>query len=428
MLNGCVTYGGSMSDHELRFALNNELHGRPGLPVKAPARVTHLAYTLTATDADPLVHVAQLFENFSQLVPVADAVHHSGQIANGLFKFERHGEFYRISVTVDGKQSGGEAISNLPADWVNSLPGKRLVAIQTHILGKAHKVPTAKALNDIFGHDELACSAVNQGQAVVWTDFRIAADGYSRMIVHDKGLSPMRLGRLIRRLHELETYRMMALLAFPLARQLQQRIGPLENSLSLTISDMLSAKGAEEDGKLLLDLSTIARDVEELSNRSSYRFAAARAYGALVNKRIAELSEERVMSYQLLGVFLDRRFSPALATCAAVADRISGLAVRSERASNLLRTRVDIALEGQNQQLLRSMEASSRQQLTLQQTVEGLSVVAISYYAISIFAKLVEESAAYVPGMNGELVKLASIPIILVGVWLGLRRLRKRLA
>ena len=134
------------------------------------------------------------------------------------------------------------------------------------------------------------------------------------------------------------------------------------------------------------------------------------------------------MSYQRLGVFLDRRFSPALATCAAVADRIAGLALRSERASNLLRTRVDIALEGQNQQLLRSMEASSRQQLTLQQTVEGLSVVAISYYAISIFAKLVEESAPYLPWMNGELAKLASIPVILVGVWLGLRRLRKRVS
>lgn len=417
-----------MSDHELRFVLNNELHGRPGLPVKAPARVTHLAYTVTATDADPLIPVSQLFQKFEKPIPPAGAVHHSGQIANGLFKFERHGEFYRISVTVEGKQAGGEAISNLPADWVASLPGKRLVAIHTHILSKANKVPSAADLLDIFGHDELASSSVNQGQAMVWTDFRIAADGYSRMIIHDKGLSPMRLGRLTRRLHELETYRMMALLAFPLARQLQQRLGPLENSLSATISDMLSAKGAEEDGKLLAELSTIARDVEELSNRSSYRFAAARAYGTLVAKRIAELGEERVMSYQRLGVFLDRRFSPALATCSAVADRISGLALRSERASNLLRTRVDIALEGQNQQLLRSMEASSRQQLTLQQTVEGLSVVAISYYAISIFAKLVEESAHYVSWMNGELVKLASIPIILVGVWLGLRRLRKKLA
>jgi uncharacterized membrane-anchored protein len=416
-----------MSDHELRLVLNNELHGRPGLPVKAPARVTHLAYTLTPTDTDPLVYVSQLFQKFEMPVPPAGVVHHAGQIANGLFKFERHGEFYRISVTVQGKQANGEAISNLPTEWVNSLPGKRLVAIHTHILSKTSKVPNAAELFNIFGHDELACSVVNQGQAMVWTDFRIAADGYSRMVVYDKGMSPMRLGRLTRRLHELETYRMMALLAFPLARQLQQRLGPLENSLSATITDMLSAKGAEEDGKLLTELSTIARDVEELSNLSSYRFAAARAYGTLVAKRISELGEERVQSYQRLGVFLDRRFSPALATCAAVADRISGLALRSERASNLLRTRVDIALEGQNQQLLRSMEASSRQQLTLQQTVEGLSVVAISYYAISIFSKLVEESATYVPWIKGEPVKLVSIPIILVGVWLGLRSLRKKL-
>lgn len=416
-----------MSDHELRFLLNNELHGRPGLPVKAPARVTHLAYTLSAGDPDPLAHVAQLFHNFSQPVPLAGAVHHSGQIGNGLFKFELHGEFYRISVTADGKQSGGEAISNLPADWVNDLPGKRLVAIHTHILSKAHKVPTAAELCEVFGPDELACSAVNQGQAIVWTDFRIAADGYSRIIVHEKGMQPMRLGRLIRRLHELETYRMMALLAFPMARQLQKKLGPLENSLSKTISEMVSASGAEEDGTLLTELSTVARDVEELSNHSNYRFSAAQAYTALVNKRISELGEERVMSYQRLGVFLDRRFSPAMATCAAVADRIASLAMRSERASNLLRTRVDIALEDQNQQLLRSMDKSARQQLTLQRTVEGLSVVAISYYSISIVSKLIEESALIAPSINVEFAKLATTPLILLGVWLSFRHLRRKL-
>ena len=156
---------------------------------------------------------------------------------------------------------------------------------------------------------------------------------------------------------------MMALLAFPLARQLQLEIGPLERSLAETIDGMLSAKGPEEDARLLARLSAIARDVEEMSNRSSYRFAAARAYSSLVSKRIAELGEERVPNCQRLGVFLDRRFSPAMTTCSAVTERIAGLAARSERASNLLRTRVDIALEGQNQQLLRSMEQRAHQQL-----------------------------------------------------------------
>ena len=417
-----------MLDHELRLTLNNELHGRPGLPVKPPARITHLAFTLSEGDSAPLAHVAALCLGLGLRQPAPSALHHAVEIDGGLLKFERHGEFYRISVTSEGSNLKQEAIARLPQQWINELPGRRLVAIHSHIRAKSEKLPTEAELKAMFGHDEIACSGVNQRKATVWTDFRIGADGYTRMLIHDHGMSPMRMGRLTRRLHELETYRMMALLGLPLARQLQRALGPLETALTATIGSMLTVKGSAEDGKLLDGLTTIARDVEELSNQSSYRFSATRAYAALVAKRVAELGEERVMSYQRLGVFLDRRFSPAMATCSAVADRINGLAMRSERASNLLRTRVDIVLETQNQQLLRSVEGNSRRQLLLQQTVEGLSVVAISYYAISIAAKLIEGLAVYLPWLDIKLAELISIPVIVTCVALGIWRVHRRLS
>ncbi len=416
-----------MRDHELRLVLNDELHGRPGLPVTAPSRITHLAFTIAAGDADPLLNVKLLCDTLGLKPPGEKALHHSVEIDGGLFKYERHGEFYRVSVTVRGNGSQNEAIASLPMGFVDDLPGKRLVAIHTHILAKSTKAPAPATLKVFFGHDDLAGSKVSQGGATAWTDFRIGADGYTRMLLHDHGLSPMRLGRVSRRLHEIETYRMMALLAFPLARQMQIELGPLESSLAETIDGMLQAKGPEEDARLLARLSAIARDVEEMSNRSSYRFAAARAYSGLVSKRIAELGEERVLNYQRLGIFLDRRFSPAMTTCSAVTERIAGLAARSERASNLLRTRVDIALESQNQQLLRSMEQRGQQQLRLQQTVEGLSVVAISYYLIGIVAKLIEGVGEYGLGIDTKLVGLISIPLVVLAVWIGVRRLRHRI-
>ena len=414
-----------MLDHELRLVLNDELHGRPGLPVTAPSRITHLAFTIGGGDADPLLNVKLLCDTLGLKPPGEKALHHSVEIDAGLFKYERHGEFYRVSVTAEGNGSRSEAIAALPLGWVDDLPGKRLVAIHTHILAKSAKSPSPATLKAVFGHDDLAGSLVSQGGATVWTDFRIGADGYTRMLVHDHGLTPMRLGRVSRRLHEIETYRMMALLAFPLARQSQIELGPLERSLAETINGMLSAKGAEEDAMLLSRLSAIARDVEEMSNRSSYRFAAARAYSGLVNKRIAELGEERLPNCQRLGVFLDRRFSPAMTTCAAVAERIAGLAARSERASNLLRTRVDIALESQNQQLLRSMEQRAQQQFRLQETVEGLSVVAISYYLIGIIGKLIDGLGEYAGGTDTKLIGLISIPLVVAAVWFGVRRLRR---
>ena len=416
-----------MTDHELRLTLNDEVHGRPGLPVNAPARVTHLAFTLSDTDTSPILHVAKLCAELGLRQPAANAIHHAVEIGNGLFKFERHGEFYRISVTLEGKNLVKEAIANLSEKWISDLPGKRLVAIHTHIFAKSAREPTFAELTAIFGNQEIACSGVNQNKATVWTDFRIGADGFTRILIQDHGMSSMRLGRLTRRLHELETYRMMALLGLPLARQMQRELGPLEQALSSTIVSMVTANDPSEDRKLLGRLINIARDVEDLSNRSNYRFSAARAYADLVSKRVAELGELRVMSYQRLGVFLDRRFSPAMATCTAVAERINGLAARSERASNLLRTRVDIMLETQNQQLLRSVDNNARRQLLLQQTVEGLSVVAISYYAIAITAKVLDGISQYVPRIDTKLVELISIPAIVASVAFAIWRVHVRL-
>jgi uncharacterized membrane-anchored protein len=415
-----------MRDHELRNVLNDELHGRPGLPVTAPSRITHLAFTIREGDADPLPHVKMLCDALGVKPPAAGAAHHSVEIAGGQFKYERHGEFYRVSVIADGGPEKGEGLSILPVGWIDGLPGSRLVGIHTRVLAKDDPAPTEAMLEALFGHEDLAGSRTSSGLATVWTDFRIGADGYTRILVQHHGLSPLRLGRVIRRIHEIETYRMMALLALPLARQVQAELGALESAVSQVTADMLAARESHEDAELLDRLSRIARDVEEISSRTSYRFAAARAYAALVDKRIAELNEEKVMSYQRIGVFLDRRFAPAMATCNAVAERIRSLAERSERASNLLRTRVDIALEAQNQEVLRSMEKRSRQQLRLQETVEGLSVVAISYYLIGIVTKLIEGVGAYAH-VETKLASLLAIPVVVALVWLGIRRMKNRI-
>lgn len=415
-----------MRDHELRSVLNDELHGRPGLPVVAPARITHLAFTLAEGDGDPLAHVRLLCDALGVKPPAEGAAHHAADIAGGQFKYERHGEFYRISVVAEGGPEKGEALALLPVGWVDGLPGARLVGIHTHVMAKDEPGPDVATLIQMFGHEDLAGSRVSSGQATVWTDFRIGPDGYTRMLVKDHGLSPFRLGRVIRRIHEIETYRMMALLALPLARKVQGELAGLDRALSKVTADMLSSRESQEDAELLSRLSRIARDVEEISSRTSYRFSAARAYSSLVDKRIAELGEEKVMSFQRLGVFLDRRFSPAMATCQAVNDRINSLAERSERASNLLRTRVEVALEAQNQQVLRTMEKRSHQQLRLQQTVEGLSVVAISYYLIGILSKLIEGIGSYAH-VETKLVSLISIPVVVFLVWYGIRRLRKHI-
>ena len=418
-----------MTDHPLRQTLNDELHGRAGSPLTSPARISHMAFTLGKEDADPLASIRDLASKMSEPEPESGTLHHSVKLERGFMRYERHGEFYRISLVAPGKMKDGvEALSIAPQDWLSTLPGQRLVAVHTHVHAASKAKLTESEVTKFFGHDDLSASSVSQELATIWTDFRIDGTGFTRILLQDHGLAPFRLGRVVRRIHEIETYRMMALLALPVARATQGALAKLEAGLSETVKRMPTAQSAEDDAALLNSLTGISRDVEELSNSTSYRFAASRAYTAIVEKRIAELGEARVNSFPRIGIFLDRRFTPAMTTCNATSARLAALAERCERASNLLRTRVDIALEGQNQSLLRSMDRRARQQLRLQETVEGLSVVAISYYLISIIMKFAESLAEMWPWLNMKLVTLLVVPATLALVWFALRRMRNRFA
>lgn len=414
------------TDHPLRLALNDELHGRPAMKVASPGRVSHFAFAKAPPGA-ALKVLADLCRRLSVSLPAKDAVYHSIATKAFSLKWEQHGEFYTLAVATPGDAGqafNAPAAAKLPPGFLASLPGERLVALNIAVRkSKTAKLSPAK----LFGHDDLAGARVTGGAATVFMDFRIGADGFSRALVMDHALGPARLGRLIRRLVEIETYRMMALLAFPVARELQPGLTRLEKQLTGTIGEA-HKPGETGEAELLARLQSAAREIEETANATNFRFAAARAYSALVNKRISELREERIEGLQRIETFLERRFAPAMNTCEAAERRLSALAERSERASNLLRTRVDIALEAQNQSLLRSLEQSARRQLRLQQTVEGLSVVAISYYLLAIIGHMLEGAEALHWGIPASLAEAALAPVVVLGVWLAIRRLKRELA
>ena len=143
-------------------------------------------------------------------------------------------------------------------------------------------------------------------------------------------------------------------------------------------------------------LLKIAAEIEHLASTSAFRFGAVGAYAAIVNQRIQVLREERIGGRQLFAEFMMRRFDPAMRTCRSAEERLADLSGRAERAADLLRTRVDVANQAQNVEVLRAMNRRAAMQLRLQETVEGLSVVAISYYAVNlaahVFAPLAERA------------------------------------
>jgi len=418
-------------EHPLRRAVTAEVHARPFEALDGPMRVSHLAL-VTGPDAalhsEEVRHLTALCERHGAQPPQPEANFYSEQMDEFRLRWERHQEFSTYTVFRRGVEDApfaSPAIALLPAEWLAGLPGELLAA--THLVLEGDTAPRRSVadLENLFGTDNIAGGWVARGTAMAFTDFRPHQDGFSRFLVQDAGLAPRRAGRLVQRLLEIETYRLMALLAFPMARRLGPEIARLETELHDITDAMTEAKGLADEQHLLEALSRLAARTEHLTAQSSFRLSAAQAYDQLIGQRVESLREERYEYLQTIGKFLERRSAPAMRTCASVAARQEAIARRVSRAANLLRTRVDVALEGQNRDLLASMNRRTRMQLRLQEAVEGLSVVVLSYYTVGLLAYMAKAAKAaglHVPVDLG--VGLAA-PLVVGTTWLIIRRLRR---
>jgi uncharacterized membrane-anchored protein len=260
--------------------------------------------------------------------------------------------------------------------------------------------------------------------AICASDFRIDPAGHMRfaLFVSD-GTGERRVGRIIQRLCEIETYKAMSMLGFARVKSLTTRIGELDQKLTALMGEMTD--GGKHPDDMLPQLLKTSTELETISARCTFRFGATGAYEAIVNQRVKVLREERFMGGQSFADFMMRRYDPAMRTVKSTELRLQALSDRAIRAGDLLRTRVDVERSAQNQALLESMDRRADQALRLQRTVEGLSVVAISYYAVSLVSYLLYPltSAGISKGM---LTALVTVPVILA-VWVGVRRIRRRL-
>ena len=342
-------------------------------------------------------------------------------------KWERHTEFSSLTFFRDGPFDDpfeSPAISHVPGDWLSALPGELLVAVHLAVLPEGRMAPDEPGLMSIFGSDRYVGSEVVGGAAKVWTDLRLHGDGFGRVLVHDSGLGGQPISRLVQRLVEIETYRLAALLALPLALELRTDLGNLEHRATELTTSMSDLATVDEERAVLAELTQLNAKAAELGARSTYRFAASEAYYGIVQSRLDELQESRIGNIPTITQFMDRRLAPAMATCAAVGRRLTSLTGRLQHASSLLRTTVDVAMEAQNRDLLASMNRRVQLQLRLQQTVEGLSVVAISYYSVGLIGYIAKPAASLF-GIEAGILKALAVPVVILVAWLALRRIRR---
>ncbi|HEY0682759.1 MAG TPA: DUF3422 domain-containing protein [Steroidobacter sp.] len=415
----------SRREHPLRRALIEELHVRRFPSFSAPTRITQLVmYEGDDIAARSRQCAEALCARYGATSPPKGR-YFSVRLRDIDFVWESHTEFTTWSFIKSGEFEHPferPVLYELPHDWIESLPGQTIRATQVAVVGRATRL-SSEQLQTFFNMEEAVCCDVLGWRARIWSNFRVHRDGFGRLLIHDRACaSAGDTARLVQRLQELGNYRNMALLALPVAQSLSPELSKMETKLASLTREI--AQGCADDEQLFHELSRLSAELARLIEDTRYRMSATRAYAQLVGDRLRDLRPRAVPGYQTLTDFTERRLTPAVRTCESFEQRLEDLSQRAAFSSSLIRTRIETTLAKQSRDLLVSMNQRTTLQLRLQQTVEGLSVLAISYYAIGILG-YVSKALAHVVLVDVNLVLGIVAPMVVAAVWVGIRAVRR---
>ena len=354
----------------------------------------------------------------------ADAIDERNRHIGGLrsdgteFLWECHSEATTTTLIMPASTNDPFASSvddQTAIEWLLTAPGQVLRAVYIAVVADEGE---AAAAMDVAGFSPAELISCAIGPVRIWSDFLIRDNNFGRLLVSGGGLPAADLGRVVQQVQELGNYRNLALLGLPLAQEQGPAVASLEQAL---VGIALRMADGEADPLLLDQLCELAAQVTSITASTAFRMSATAAYAQIVEDRLKALTPRAIVGYQTLEDFTERRLLPATRTCASFTARLEALSVRIERATSLLRTQIEMALQAQNAALLQSMDRNAERQLRLQHVVEGLSVVAVSYYAVSLLSYILTVVGEYYHIAHSQLVALSVVPVMLL-IWLFLRR------
>jgi uncharacterized membrane-anchored protein len=408
----------SFVDHPLRARVVSEMHMRR-MPSLTPPMTMIQIVRLVAPDerAGERQHVLAM-PGVTPDAITEGSRHIDGQRCDGAeFIWECHSEASTMTLIMPAAidDAFGVAMTDTAAmRWLSDAPGAVLRAVRIAIVRNVHAAAYIGAA--AFTASELVRARI--GPVQIWSDFLVRDDHFGRLLIASDDLPSADLGRTVQQLQELGNYRNLALLGLPLAQEQAADVTQLEQAL-VVIAQRMEAGSA--DPQLLDELCGVAAQLTRITAATAYRMSATAAYARIVEERLDALASQRIAGFQSLEEFTQRRLLPATRTCASFSARLETLSVRVERATSLLRTRVEMVVQAQNAALLSSMDKNAERQLRLQRVVEGLSVVAVSYYAVGLLAYILHAVAEPLRIADERLIAASVIPVVAL-VWVMLRR------
>ena len=399
-----------LTDHPMRDRIVSEMHLRRLPPLMAPCRLTQVVLLVEPTDREEELRGVRDLAAETGESQVFERHARGALSATEHWIWERHSEASTLTLIaeVDGAPIDLGGHNARGRGWLTASPGLVIRAVK--IVVGVDEASVSTAVQSLDQEEVISC---RQGRARIWSDFKVHGDGWGRLVIAAGGSHPADLGRLVQRVQELGNYRNMALLALPMVQAESARLDRMETDL-VVVSKRLTE--TQNEDSMLDEISRLGSEVADLTAATAFRLGAMKAYAGIVSDRLRDLACTPVEGCQPLDDFIDRRLTPATRTCLAFSERLEALATRLERATALLRTRIELRVQAQNTALLSSVERTGSRQLKLQHLVEGLSVVAVSYYALGILAYVIKPSAIRL-GMSPDLAQAVALPFVVGLVW-----------
>lgn len=453
--------------------LYEELHARPPISIEAPKLVSVIAFITDESDNNnnnneeikiPNEEIKNLIDsinlhynnkygnNITLTYDKDDQYNHfnTQQLIKRITKnnqkevlvvLQRHTSFFCITFIEDDDGKPPYRWGSIPLNIQNKSPIMDKAVFKTHF--RIEKFDPNKRdqdydLVDTFNYDNnnrnhgfnksnvltrLFSSMVSDGGAIVWTPFySFRGDGFNRILVRDISLKPGRLGRLVRRLIEIDLYSTIALQNFGNAREQLKRLRDNEKKISSAlenkfhnreklkilrkkkleknlISKMLQLISKKNEQAINVTLNnksrrstdyqdcydeiseiatTIANDIE----KHRYNFQTTVAYSELVWQRVNELKEQRVEGWMRISYFLERRFRPGVRACEAALRSQIAISQEIQGVANLLETGLSLKLH--------------EQECNFKKIVEFMALFPITYYFSSIIEKMFLKEPWYI--------------------------------
>jgi uncharacterized membrane-anchored protein len=407
------------TEHDNRWLIHAETHARPVPALAGPATIRRVAFISANGGGD----LARLHGEMAGLARTPDRDLFSvRQLA-----FERDGhdviwEMHNEFATLTWKSVLGE-----PNEWPAGIgldlhSGLKLVsATRVDVVGDDTIDPVRLAQ---MAENSLCHSAIYGGQARIATDFVADADRFVSFVVAAGNCGEQRRGVIVRRLLEIETYRCFVLLGLPVARQAGGRVQGYEKGLATAMVEIGEGSSPEAHRTSLDALHKLSIEVGRTVEQTAFRFSATQAYGQILAERLVRLGETPIGESTTIQRYLDNRVQPALATCRAMEKRLTDLGTKVQRSIELLNATITVSIQTQNQQVLDTISRTAQSQYRLQGTVEGLSIIAVSYYALGILGYIAEGLHELLP-VEKPLVLTILAPLVVFIAFIGIRRLRR---